>query len=237
MLLNININYLASLRNTIGGNEPDILKCARYCERSGADGIIAYVSDLTDSISTYDIKNLKSHLRTRFILKMPMSKEYQKHAIDCVPDIVCIVPETYEQSPSKGFNVLKYQTEINDFMVPLMYEGSLACVLIEPQIEQVHSAYKAGMHYIELNTAKYAEAFKTGNYEKEFNDLKESAVLANTLGLKVILGNGINYTNVSKLSEIHGVSELNIGHSITSKAIFAGLDKAIKDMKELINEK
>lgn len=237
MLLNVNINYLASLRNTLGGNEPDILKCARYCERSGADGIIAYVSDVTDSINTYDIKNLKAHLRTRFILKIPMSKEYQKHAVDCVPDIVCVVPELKEESPSKGINVLKHQAEIGDFIVPMMYAGSLSCVLIEPEIEQVNSAYKAGVHYVELNTAKFAEAFKTGNYEKEFNDLKECSVLANTLGLKVILGNGINYVNVGVLKEIHGVSEINIGHSITSKAIFAGLDKAIKDMKELTNEK
>ena len=237
MLLDININYLAKLRNTIGGGEPDILKFARYCEHSGADGIVLHVIDENPDISFYDVKYVRQHLRTRFILKMSMSEENKQLALDCKPDTVCIVPPSSEPSPSKGFNVLKYQSELNDFMIPLMYEGIVASVFIEPEIDQVNSAYKAGMHYVELNALKYVESFKFGEYEKEFTALKECSVLANTMGMKVSLCKGINYQNVSKLTEIHGISEMTIGHSISAKAIFNGLDASIKEMKELINEK
>lgn len=237
MQLNININYLASLRNTIGGGEPDILKFSRYCEHAGSDGIVAHINDTQSNISTYDVKNLKQHLKNRFILKMPMTPENKQLALDCKPDTVCIVPATNEPSPSQGFNALKFQTELNDFMIPLMYEGILASVFIEPEIDQVNSTYKAGMHYVELNTLKYTEAFKTGNFETEYTNLKEAAVLAHTLGLKVSLCKEINYQNVSKLTEIPNISEMTIGHSITIKSIYNGLDSSIKEMKELINEK
>lgn len=237
MLLDININYLANLRNSIGGGEPDILKFARYCEYSGADGIVAHISDGNSGLSNYDIKNIRQHLRTRFILKIPMTSQAQQLALDCKPDIVYLVPETSEASPSNGFNVLKHQSEVNDFMVSLMYEGIMTGVFIEPDFDQVNSAYKAGMHYVEINTRKFVEAFKFGDFEKEFTAIKEAAILANTLGLKVSLCKGIDYQNVSKLTEIHGISEMTIGHSITAKAIYNGLDSSIKEMKELINEK
>ena len=93
------------------------------------------------------------------------------------------------------------------------------------------------MHYVELNTLKYSEAFKYGDFEREYTALKECSVLANTLGMRVSLCKGINYQNVSKLTELHGISEMTIGHSITTKAIYSGLDSSIKEMKELINEK
>lgn len=237
MLLDININYLANLRNSIGSGEPDILKFARFCEHSGADGIVVHISDGKSLISNYDVKYIRKHIRTRFILKMPMTAEARQLALDCKPDTVCIVPQTKEPSPSNGFNVLKNQTEINDFMIPLMYEGIVASVFIEPEIDQVNSAYKAGMHYVELNTRKYVESFKFGEYEKEYVALKECATLATTMGMKVSLCKGINYQNVSKLTELHGVSEVTIGHSITAKAIYNGLDSSIKEMKELLNEK
>lgn len=237
MLLNININYLANLRNSIGGGEPDILKFARYCEHSGADGIVMHISDGNSGISNYDVKNIRKHLKTRFILKMPMTENAKQLALDCKPDIVCIVPETSEQSPSNGFNILKNQLEVSDYITELMYNGSLASVFIEPDFDQVNSAYKAGMHYVEINTRKFVEAFNFGDFEKEFTEIKESSILANTLGLKVSLCKGIDYQNVSKLTEIHGVSEMTIGHSITAKAIYNGLDNSIKEMKELINEK
>lgn len=237
MQLNININYLANLRNSIGGGEPDLLKFARYCEHSGADGIVMHISDGDSGISTYDVKNIRQHLRTRFILKMAMTEKNKQLALDCKPDIVCIVPESSEPSPSYGVNVLKKQSEINDYMIELMYEGILASVFIEPEFDQINSAYKAGMHYVEINTRKFVEAFRFGDFEKEFTAIKESSILANTLGLKVSLCKGIDYQNVSKLTEIHGVSDMTIGHSITAKAIYNGLDSSIKEMKEMINEK
>ncbi len=237
MLLNININYLANLRNSIGSGEPDILKFSRFCEHSGADGIVVHISDGNSVISNYDVKYIRQHTRTKFILKMPMTQEAKTLALDCKPDTVCIVPQTDEPSPSNGFNALKNQTELNDFMLPLMYEGIVSCVFINPEIDQINSAYKAGMHYVELNTLKYSEAFKYGQFEREYLALKECSVLANTLGMKVSLCKGINYQNVSQLTELHGVSEMTIGHSITTKAIYNGLDSSIKEMKELINEK
>lgn len=236
MLLDININYLANLRNSIGGGEPDILKFARYCEHSGADGIVVHISE-NCGISTYDVKNLRRHLKTRFILKLAMTPENKQLALDCKPDIVCIVPHSSEASPSKGFNILKYKNEVSDFTTDLMYEGILTSVFVEPEFDQINSAYKAGMHYVEINTRNFVEAFKFGEFEKEYTAIKESAILAHTLGLKVSLCKGIDYQNVSKLTEIHGISELTIGHSITAKAIYNGLDSSIKEMKELINEK
>ncbi|MGN1125638.1 MAG: pyridoxine 5'-phosphate synthase [Candidatus Gastranaerophilaceae bacterium] len=237
MFLNININYLANLRNSIGGSEPDILRCARYCEHSGADGIIAHFFEGVVGLNSYDIKNLKKHLKSRFILKIPTLDEYQNLALDCRPDIVCIVPFSREISPKNGFNILKNQTELAKFVLPIKNNGSKICVFIEPEIDQVNSAYKIGADYVELNTTKYVESFKNGNFKDDYINIKECSILAKTLGLNVMLGSSLNYQNVSTLAEIHGVTDINVGHSVVTKAIFVGLDSAIKEMKELVNEK
>jgi pyridoxine 5-phosphate synthase len=237
MLLSVNVNYLANLRNAIGGAEPDLLKCARFCEHAGADSINAHLGDNTACVCFSDVRALKKHLRTKFVLKMAMSKEHQALALEILPHTICIVPESDEASPSFGVNVLKNSRAINEFIVPLIYKGVYASIFINPELDQVTAAYKAGAHLVELNTRDFVEAFKIGEEEKEYTKLKECAVLAKTLGMKVSLGKGINYSNVIKLCALPGITELSIGHSIITKSLFDGLDSAIKQMKELMNEK
>ena len=237
MLLNININYLANLRNTIGEGEPDIIKFARYCEHSGADGIVAYYSTQSNMLSSYDIKNLKQHTKSRFILKIAVNEESMQLALDIKPDTVCIVPDTKELSPSIGHNAFKNQKELANFIKPLKEKGILSSVFIDPEIEQVHAAYKSGMNYVELNTMNYSRAFNNDNYKDEFIKLKEAAILANTLGMKVSFCKNINYQNVRNLIKIPSVNEMTIGHGIISKSIYMGIDNSIKEIKAIFNEK
>lgn len=236
MHLNININYLANMRNTIGEGEPDIVKFARYCEYSGADGIVAFYNNF-QQLSSYDIKSLKQHTKSRFILKIPINEAAMQIALDCKPDTVCVVPDTNEFSPSYGFNALKNQDKLKDFVKPLKSKGILSCVFIEPEIDEVNSAYKAGMNYVELNTMKFTKAFRTDNYQKEFTKLKEATILAHTLGMKVSLCKNINFNNAKVLARIPAISDMTIGHGIISKSIYIGIDNAIKEMKVILDEK
>ena len=237
MLLNININYLANLRNTIGEGEPDIIKFARYCEHSGANGIVAYYSTLSNMLSTYDIKNLKRHLKSRFILKIAMNEPSLQLALDTKPDVVCIVQDTKEFSPSIGFNAFRNSVQLKEFIKPIKEKGILASVFIEPEIEQVHAAYKAGMNYVELNTMNYSKNFQSNHHNDEFIKLKEATILANTLGLQVSLCKNINYKNIKDLLKIPSINEITIGHGIISKSIYMGIDNSIKEIKAIFNEK
>ena len=237
MHLNININSIANLKNSIGDNGPNIVKFSRYCENFGVDGIVAYYNMHSDLLSTYDIKNLKLHLSSRFILKIAPNEQAVQFALDLKPDTVCIVPDVDELSPSIGYDILKNQKFISDFVKQLKDKGILTSVFIEPKIEQVNSAYKANMDYVELNTANFSMNFNKDNYKQDYMNLKESAILATTLGMKVSLCKNIKYKNIKTLLQIPSLSDITMGHGILSKSIYIGIYNSIKEIRTIIDEK
>lgn len=235
MLLGVNIDHIATLRNARGGTEPSVLEAALICEEAHAHGVTIHLREDRRHIKDNDVKTLKNALKCNINLEMAATEEMQKIALETLPQCCCIVPEKRQELTTEGgLDVAGQLPKMIGFVKPLVEKGILVSLFIDPSKEQVHASFETGAPFIELHTGAYSEAFGTENEEIEFNKLKEAAEYAQSLGLKVNAGHGLNYENVHRMKEIPGLVELNIGHSIVSRAIFKGLKNAIIDMKNLI---
>lgn len=236
MLLGVNIDHIATLRNARGGAEPDLIECAKICEKVGVAGITAHLREDRRHIKDSDVEALKVVLKTRLNLEMAMTDEMQKIALELKPAACCIVPEKRQELTTEGgLDVVSQLDRAIKFVKPLKEAGIAVSLFIDPTPEQVSASHKTGAQFIELHTGQFSEAFGGVNETKEFEKLKEVAIYAQSLGLKVNAGHGLNYKNVHRMHEIPNLVELNIGHSIISRAIYVGLENAVKEMKELIS--
>ncbi len=235
MLLGVNIDHIATLRNARGGVEPDLIQAALVCECVGVAGITTHLREDRRHIKDADVIELKKVLKTRLNLEMAMTDEMQKIALELLPAACCLVPENRRELTTEGgLDVAGQLDRAINFVRSLEDAGIAVSLFIDPNNEQVEAAFKTGAEFIELHTGAYSEAFGTSEEEKEFIKLKEATIYAQSLGLKVNAGHGLNYENVHRMHEISGLVELNIGHSIISRAVFVGLEKAVFEMKGLI---
>ena len=235
MLLGVNIDHVATLRNARGGVEPDVIEAAKICIKNGGDSITTHLREDRRHIKDDDVKIIRSEVKTKLNLEMAMTDEMQNIALTLLPDAVCIVPEKRQELTTEGGLDIAGQLERGiKFVKPLVEKGIEVSLFIDPTEEQVKAAYQTGAQFIELHTGTYSNSFGTPNEEKAFLDLKHATEYAHTLGLKVNAGHGLNYQNVKRMHEIDGLYELNIGHSIIARAVFVGLPQAVQEMKELI---
>lgn len=235
MLLGVNIDHVATLRNARGGQEPEVLKAAFICEENGATSITAHLREDRRHIKDNDIYTLSQKIKTRLNLEMAMADDIQKIALEVKPHSICLVPEKRQEVTTEGgLDVAGNFEAVRDFIKPLLEAGIIVSLFIDPEKEQVEASQKTGAQFIEMHTGAYANSFGTNQEEIEFQKLKNSAQLAQKIGLKVNAGHGLNYENVHRMHDIEGLFELNIGHSIVSRAVFTGLATAVKDMVEAI---
>ena len=235
MLLGVNIDHIATLRNARGGLEPNLIQAALICEKAGADGITVHLREDRRHTKDNDVIELKKVLKTRLNLEMALTDEMQKVALAVKPECVCLVPENRQEVTTEGGLEVASRIEfVKDFVKPLVEAGIVVSLFIDADKEQVEAAAKTGAQFIELHTGKYSEAWGTPEEELEMNNLKKGAALAHRLGLKVNAGHGLTYENVHRMHEIPELIELNIGHNIIARAVFDGLEKAVIDMKDLI---
>ena len=237
MLLGVNIDHVATLRNARGESEPDVFEAAKVCLAAGADSITTHLREDRRHIKDNDVVLIKNNLDCKLNLEMAVTDEMQEFALNLLPDACCIVPEKRQEITTEGgLDVFSQKDKVKHFIKPLLDNNIKVSLFIDPDINQVDAAYYTGAKYIELHTGSYSLAFGKNNEEQEFQKLKTAAIYAQNLGLTVNAGHGLNYVNVYRMHEIPNLNELNIGHSIISKAIFTGLDSAVKDMLKLINK-
>lgn len=235
MLLGVNIDHVATLRNARRGFEPDPIHAAEVCEANGATSITAHLREDRRHIMDKDVRTLKKVIKTRLNLEMAVTDEMQKIALEVRPYSVCLVPEKREEVTTEGgLDVASQQQKITAFVQPLVEAGIIVSLFIDPTNEQIYAAAKTGAQFVELHTGQYSMAFGTPDEQDEFDKVREASRLAHALGLKVNAGHGLNYENVYRMRQIKDLHELNIGHSIISRAVFTGLAQAVKDMSELV---
>ncbi len=235
MLLGVNIDHIATLRNARGGHEPDPIIAADICEQNGATSITTHLREDRRHIKDKDVYTLIRTLKTRLNLEMAMADDIQKIALEIKPHSICLVPEKRQEITTEGgLDVAGQLEKVTEFIKPLLDAGIIVSLFIDPTKEQVEASAKTGAQFIEMHTGTYSNSFGTENEEKEFLNLKNAAILAQSLGLKVNAGHGLNYENVSRMHEIPDLYELNIGHSIISRAVFTGLPEAVRKMADLI---
>ncbi len=234
--LNVNIDHVATVRNARGGVEPDPVTAALIAEQAGASGIVCHLREDRRHVKDRDLRLLRELIQTKLDLEMGANEEIIGIALDTVPDLVTIVPENrMELTTEGGLNVAEDMMRFKN-LVNRMHDKSIeVSFFIEPQIEQIDSVLAAGGDMVEFHTGVYANLTKADEIEEEFNKLKYACEYASAEGLKIAAGHGLNYFNTQKICSISEINELSIGHSIISRAVFTGLERAVKDMLDLIN--
>ena len=235
--LGINVDHIATLRQARREFEPDPLTAARVCEKAGADSIVAHLREDRRHIQDRDIKKLRQAVRTRFNMEMSVHPGIVRVALNIKPDQATLVPEKRQEITTEGgLDIVSQFSKIKSTVEVLQKHHIPVSLFIDPSPQQILKAKETGARYIELHTGTYARAGSKAEMKKELIKLKSAAHLAHHLGLVINAGHGLNYTNTAAVARIPFIHELNIGHSIISRAVFVGLDKAVKEMVHLIRQ-
>ena len=236
--LGVNIDHVATLRQARYATmpesknaEPDPLVAARICEQAGASGIVAHLRTDRRHIQDRDIERLRANIMTKLNLEMGNAEEIVDAALRIVPDEVCLVPEKRQEVTTEGgLDVVAQRKELETTIKRLQTSGIRVSLFIDPALEQVDIAAELGVQMVELHTGKLANAFTEKVEKEELEKLRAAARAAAESHLQVNAGHGINYKNIALIHQIPRLTELNIGHSIISRAISVGLDNAVKEM-------
>jgi len=232
--LGVNIDHVATVRQARRASYPDPLFAALLAEQSGADSITLHLREDRRHIQDRDVANMRAALQTRMNLEMAVTEEMIRIAQRVAPQDCCLVPESREEITTEGgLDVLGLRARITDACGALRPAGIRVSLFIDPDAAQVEAAHRAGAPVIELHTGAYADAAGPSR-AREFERLRTAARLAASLGLTVNAGHGLNYHNTAPVAAIAEIVELNIGHAIIARAIFDGLARAVRDMKDLM---
>jgi pyridoxine 5-phosphate synthase len=235
--LGVNIDHVATLRQAryaemvdSTNSEPDVLQAASACERAGADGITVHLRADRRHILDRDVFRLRSSVVTKLNLEMANTPEILETALRVVPDDVCLVPENRQEVTTEGgLDVVRNVKALRKTVERLSATGIRVSMFIEPVPQQIQAAADLGADAVELHTGAFANALDEFKSD-EVTRLEAAARLAHEKGLIVNAGHGINYDNVHLLLRIPFWSEFNVGHSIVARAIFAGLESAVREM-------
>ncbi|HRJ77993.1 MAG: Pyridoxine 5'-phosphate synthase [Planctomycetes bacterium] len=237
-LLGVNIDHVATLRNARGGREPEPVAAAAMAEQSGADQITVHLREDRRHIRDRDLRLLRETVRSRLNLEMSVAPEMVRIACEVKPDRVTLVPERREEVTTEGgLDCVKYRKEIARAIEKLRKSGIAISLFLDPEKPQLVAAHELGADMVELHTGAYANARTARATEKELGRLEQSVYDLASLSITPAAGHGLDYWNITPLIsrfEYPRLAEVNIGHSIISRAVFCGLGQAVKDMKDLI---
>ncbi|UUW69989.1 pyridoxine 5'-phosphate synthase [Pseudomonas oryzihabitans] len=233
VLLGVNIDHVATLRQARGTRYPDPVKAALDAEEAGADGITLHLREDRRHIQERDVRLLRDLLQTRMNLEVALTAEMLAFAREIRPEHVCLVPERREELTTEGgLDVVGQVQRIRDAIAAL--PASEVSLFIDPDLQQIQAAKDSGAPVIELHTGRYAEAETQEAQAHELQRLTRAVEFATGLGLVVNAGHGLHYHNVQPIAALPGINELNIGHAIVAQAVFVGFKQAVRDMAELI---
>jgi pyridoxine 5-phosphate synthase len=245
ILLGVNIDHAATLRQaryrgahaTVGGNvEPDPVALAVLAERAGADGITMHLREDRRHIQDRDVVRMREVIATRLNFEMACTPEMVDFALTVKPELVLLVPENRQEVTTEGgLDVAGGRDRVGAAVARLAAAGIIVSLFIDPDPAAIELSAKLGAPCVELHTGAYAEAYATPRRAAEFQRLRLGAVRAHELGLTVNAGHGINYVNISEVRTLPHLHELNIGHSILSRALATGIGEAVREMKARMN--
>jgi len=232
--LGVNIDHVATLRQARRGREPDPVQAALTAEMAGADSITLHLREDRRHIQDSDVRTLRGLLQTHMNLEMAVTEEMVRIAAEVRPEDCCFVPEKRQEVTTEGgLDVAGQEARMKEATARLVGQGVRVSLFIDPEPRQVEAGARIGAPAIELHTGAYAEATGAAR-ATELERLLRCARLGAGLGLEVHAGHGLNYHNVQPVAAIREIVELNIGHAIIARAVFAGLAAAVRDMKALM---
>lgn len=235
--LGVNIDHIATLRQARGTNYPDPVHAAAVAEHAGASGITVHLREDRRHIQDRDVYVLAKTLQTRMNLEMAVTEEMINIAEEVKPEYVCLVPEKREELTTEGgLDVLGQIEKVTDAVTRLAKIGTKVSLFIDADPAQIDAAIATKAPYIEIHTGHYADAENDEARDAELTRIRSGVEYAANKGLIVNAGHGLHYHNVKPIAEIPEIYELNIGHAIIARAAIDGLEKAVRDMKTLMNE-
>lgn len=236
VLLGVNVDHVATLRQARGTRYPDPVQAALLAEEAGADGITIHPREDRRHIQERDVWMLKETLQTRMNLEMAVTDSMLALAEKVEPEHCCLVPEKREELTTEGgLDVIAQEARIKDACARLAEAGSEVSLFIDPVPAQIEAAARCGAQAIEIHTGHYAECKDPLELQAELGRISQGLSLALSHGLIVNAGHGLHYHNTHAVAALPGINELNIGHSIIGRALFVGLKDAVRDMRLLID--
>ena len=232
LTLGVNIDHVATIRQARRTVEPDPVAAAVLAELAGADGITAHLREDRRHMQDRDIRRLRETVRTRLNLEMAATAEMVQIALEIKPDYVTLVPERREEVTTEGgLDIAGQLDRLKSVVDRLQSAGIPVSLFIDPEPTQIDASAQVKAQFIELHTGRYAEAYMANRWQDELANLRNGCDRAVAAGLRINAGHGLTYWNVYPITELPGMEELNIGHSIISRSVLVGLDRAIREMK------
>ncbi len=232
--LHVNIDHVATLRQARLSTEPDPVLAAGLCELAGANGITVHLREDRRHIQERDVRLLRQTVKTLLNLEMAWTEAMLALALEVQPDQICVVPEKREELTTEGgLDAVAYEEKIRSGLPALREAGIEVSLFVDPAPEALEAAARAGADFVELHTGAYANA-RGAQRENELKRLQTAANYAHELGLRVNAGHGLDYENVLPIAQLPWVEELNIGYAILTRALYVGLDQAVREMQDRI---
>ncbi|WP_337864433.1 pyridoxine 5'-phosphate synthase [Ignavibacterium sp.] len=238
MRLTINVDHIATLRNARGEVQPDPVTAALIAEQAGADGIVVHLREDRRHINERDVRLLRELVTTKLDLEMATTDEIINIACDVGPELATIVPEKrMELTTEGGINVIDNISRLKDAISELHKADIEVSLFIEPDVNQIDAAAEIGSDLIEIHTGVFANSTSEEEMYDELDRIRIAAKHAKKLGLGVNAGHGLNYSNIKIFREINEIDEVSIGHAIIARAVFVGMNQAVKEMIDLIKSR
>ena len=234
--LGVNLDHVATVRQARRGIRPDPLHAAILCELSGADSIVVHLREDRRHIQDDDVERFRRAIHIRLNLEMSMNAEIVQIAQKIKPNQVTFVPERREELTTEcGLKVIKQEKRVGLAIEKLQRKGIVISLFVDADKKNIQAAQRVGAEFIELHTGAYALARTEKHQQEKLKELIEGTQYAQSLGLGVNAGHGLDYWNVKPVAQIKDMQELNIGHAIIARAVLVGISQAVREMKELIN--
>jgi len=238
MRLAVNIDHIATIREARKTDEPDPVAAAMLCELAGAQGITVHLRGDRRHIQDRDVELLRRTVTTHLNIEMASTTEMVRIAQTIKPDQVTLVPERREEVTTEGgLDVMLHAGNVERTVAQLVDARIDVSIFVDPDLEQIRQCHKLRAPKVEINTGKFADAWKDGNWVAELDKIAMAARAAKKLGLVVLAGHGLTYRNIDAIATVPEIEELNIGHSIISRAALVGLDAAVREMAALMRNR
>lgn len=235
MRLCVNIDHIATIREARKTFEPDPVAAAIICDLAGADGIVCHLREDRRHINDDDLRRVRETVKSHLNMEMAGNDDMVRIASKIKPEMATLVPEKREELTTEGgLDVVSLKDHLRDIVFRLKSAGIKVSIFVDPDIAQIKQCSNIEADLIEIHTGHYANAKTEADVIEQYEKIKEAAIYADKLGLGVSAGHGLNYHNVRDIAEIEEIEELNIGHSIISRAALVGLDRAVREMIDLI---
>jgi pyridoxine 5-phosphate synthase len=231
--LGVNVDHVATVRQARLADVPDPVEAALIAERGGADGITVHLREDRRHIQERDVVLLRERAATKLNLEMAVTEEMVRKALEFLPDDACFVPERREELTTEGgLDVIGQRARVQEGVRRLQEQGIRVSLFVDPVESQIRASRAVGAHGVEIHTGPYCNA---EDDQEELDKIQTAAALARGLGLEVHAGHGLDYENVIPVARLEDIVELNIGHSIIARAVIAGMEQAVREMKDLLN--